>query len=119
LLDGFRSSIPIATDESVQTRSNLASLLGRFDVINIKLDKCGGLTEGLAMARAARSLGLDTMVGCMAGTSLAMAPAFLLGQVCTVVDLDGPVFLKDDRVNPMQYIDGFIRPSRIQWGAPK
>ena len=66
----------------------------RFDMVNIKLDKCGGLTEGLAMAREARRLGLKVMVGNMVGTSLAMAPAFVLGQLCDLVDLDGPIFLR-------------------------
>src|SRR5579859_1043568 len=77
LLDGFQSPIPIAADESVQSLADIPTLIGRFNVINIKLDKCGGLTEGLAMARSARRFGLDTMVGNMLGTSLAMAPAFL------------------------------------------
>lgn len=94
LLDGFQSPIPIAADESVQNLLDMPSLVGRFDVVNIKLDKCGGLTEGLAMARRAHELGLDTMVGNMIGTSLAMAPAFLIGQLCKVVDLDGPIFLQ-------------------------
>jgi L-Ala-D/L-Glu epimerase len=92
LRDGFQSPIAIAADESVQDLHDIPGLVGRFNVVNIKLDKCGGLTEGLAMARAARALGLDTMVGNMLGTSLAMAPGFLVGQLCNVVDLDGPVF---------------------------
>lgn len=117
-LDGFQSPIPIAADESVQGCQNIASLVGRFNVINIKLDKCGGLTEGLAMARVSRALGLDTMVGCMAGTSLSMAPAFILGQACNVVDLDGPIFLTADRDNPVQYNDGFITCPNALWGAP-
>jgi L-Ala-D/L-Glu epimerase / N-acetyl-D-glutamate racemase len=107
-LDGLRSPIPIAADESAQVIADIPKLAGRFQVVNIKLDKCGGLTEGLQMATAARQLGLETMVGNMTGTSLAMAPAFLVGQLCSVVDLDGPVFLKTDRGNPVRYIDGFI-----------
>ena len=79
---------------------------GRFNVVNIKLDKCGGLTEGLAMAHEARRLGLGVMVGNMVGTSLAMAPAFVLGQLCDVVDLDGPIFLAQDRKPGMTYDDG-------------
>ena len=75
----------------------MAGLVGRFDVVNIKLDKCGGLTEGLLMAAEARRLGLGVMVGNMVGTSLAMAPAFVLGQLCDIVDLDGPTFLAEDR----------------------
>jgi L-alanine-DL-glutamate epimerase-like enolase superfamily enzyme len=117
LLDGFQSPIPVAADESVQSLSDIPRVVGRFNVVNIKLDKCGGLTEGLAMARAARDLGIETMVGCMTATSLAMAPAFLVGQLCSVVDLDGPVFLKSDRAIPVQYTDGFISCPQQLWGA--
>jgi L-Ala-D/L-Glu epimerase len=116
LLDGFRSPIPIAADESVQSLADLSGLPGRFNVANIKLDKCGGLTEALAMARAARALGLETMVGNMLGTSLAMAPSFLVGQLCEVVDLDAPVFLKSDRPAPVRYVDGFIECPEALWG---
>ena len=116
LLDGSQSSIPIAADESVQSLDDIRGLVGRYQVVNIKLDKCGGLTEGLAMARAARELGLDPMVGNMMGTSLGMAPAFLLGQLCEVVDLDGPIFLKSDRSNAVQYSDGFITCPQSLWG---
>jgi L-alanine-DL-glutamate epimerase-like enolase superfamily enzyme len=116
LLDGFESPIPIAADESAQDLADVAGLVGRFNVVNIKLDKCGGLTEGLAIARAAREHGLDTMVGNMMGTSLAMAPAFLLGQLCQVVDLDGPVFQKTDRAIKVQYADGFITCPETLWG---
>jgi len=116
LLDGLQSPIPIAADESVQGVADIAALSGRCSVINIKLDKCGGLTEGLAMARAARDLGMDPMVGNMLGTSLAMSPAFLVGQLCGVVDLDGPLFLKTDRPDTVQYTDGFISCPRTQWG---
>ena len=86
----------MAADESVLTLADVPALVGRFNVVNIKLDKCGGLTEGLAMAREARRLGLGVMVGNMVGTSLAMAPSFVLGQLCDVVDLDGPTFLARD-----------------------
>jgi L-Ala-D/L-Glu epimerase len=115
-LDGLKSPIPLAADESVQTLADIPGLVGRFNVINIKLDKCGGLTEGLAMARAARSRGLQVMVGNMIGTSLAMAPAFLVGQLCDVVDLDGPVFLKKDRDVTVQYSDGHITSPDGVWG---
>ena len=118
LLDGFQSAIPVAADESVQTLADLPTLVGRFKVVNIKLDKCGGLTEGLAMARAARELGLDVMVGNMLGTSLAMAPAFLVGQLCDVVDLDGPIFLKADREPNAVYTDGYISCYEELWGYP-
>ena len=89
-LDGFESPIPLIADESALTLADVPGLVGRFNMVNIKLDKCGGLTEGLAMAREARRLGLGVMVGNMVGTSLAMAPSFVLGQLCDVVDLDGP-----------------------------
>ena len=118
LLDGFASPIPIAADESAQSFIDLASLVGRFQTVNIKLDKCGGLTEGLAMAREAARLGLEVMVGNMAGTSLAMAPSFLLGQLCSVVDLDGPVFLAEDRTPAVCYRDGMIECPDALWGSP-
>lgn len=117
LLDGYNSPIPIAADESVQDLGDIPSLVGRFNVVNIKLDKCGGLTEGLAMARAAKSHGLQTMVGNMGGTSLAMAPAFLVGQLCDVVDLDGPTFLKADRDLTVDYSDGYLMCSERLWGG--
>jgi L-alanine-DL-glutamate epimerase-like enolase superfamily enzyme len=116
LLDGFHSPIPIAADESVQGLSDIHAVVGRFNVVNIKLDKCGGLTEGLEMARACRDLGLDVMVGNMIGTSLAMAPAFLLGQQSSVVDLDGPIFLKGDRSVTSDYSDGLITCPKEIWG---
>jgi L-alanine-DL-glutamate epimerase-like enolase superfamily enzyme len=116
LLDGLRSPIPIAADESVQGLEDIPQLVGRFDVVNIKLDKCGGLTEGLAMARAARAAGLDPMVGNMPGTSLAMAPGFLLGQLCKYVDLDGPIFLKSDRAVRVKYSGGHVYCPEAIWG---
>jgi L-alanine-DL-glutamate epimerase-like enolase superfamily enzyme len=116
-LDGFESPIPIAADESALTLKDIPGLVGRFQVINIKLDKCGGLTEGLAMAREARRLGLKVMVGNMVGTSLAMAPAFVLGQLCDVVDLDGPIFLKKDRTPSVKYSDGMVWSDDQVWGG--
>jgi L-alanine-DL-glutamate epimerase-like enolase superfamily enzyme len=116
-LDGLNCPIPIAADESVQKLSDLKSLSGRYDVINIKLDKCGGLTEGLAMAREARRLGMKVMVGCMSGTSLAMAPAFLLGQLCDFVDLDSPIFLARDRDRPALYENGEVFCPEELWGG--
>jgi L-Ala-D/L-Glu epimerase len=116
-LDGFKSRIPIAADESALTFTDLPGLVGRFDVVNIKLDKCGGLTEGLAMAYEARRLGLKVMVGNMVGTSLAMAPAFVVGQLCDVVDLDGPIFLAQDRTPRMTYTDGAAWSGDDVWGA--
>jgi L-alanine-DL-glutamate epimerase-like enolase superfamily enzyme len=117
LLDGFQSPIPIAADESAQTLKDLPALAGRFSVVNIKLDKCGGLTEGLAIARAARRLGLEVMVGNMMGTSLAMAPGFLIGQLCQVVDLDGPLLLREDRSPAATYTDGMISCPEAVWGG--
>jgi L-Ala-D/L-Glu epimerase / N-acetyl-D-glutamate racemase len=117
-LDGLGSPIPIAADESAQALADLPGLAGRFNAVNIKLDKCGGLTEGLAMARAAQHLGLQVMVGNMIGSSLAMAPAFLLGQLCDVVDLDGPVFLSDDRQPSVRYENGMISCPDSLWGVP-
>jgi L-Ala-D/L-Glu epimerase len=116
LLDGFDSPIPIAADESAQSLRDLPSLIGRFQIVNIKLDKCGGLTEALDMARTAQALGFKAMVGNMLGTSLAMAPAFLVGQLCEVVDLDGPVFLKSDRAMTISYRDGAISCPETLWG---
>jgi L-Ala-D/L-Glu epimerase len=116
-LQNFKCPIPIAADESVLSLHELPNLVGRFDVVNIKLDKCGGLTEGLAMARQAQTLGLKVMVGNMVGTSLAMAPAFVLGQLCDVVDLDGPIFLSRDRSPSMTYTDGKAWSGAEVWGA--
>jgi L-alanine-DL-glutamate epimerase-like enolase superfamily enzyme len=117
LLDDLDSPIPVAADESAQSLINVPELVGRFQVVNIKLDKCGGLTEGLEIARTARELGLEAMVGNMLGTSLAMAPAYLLGQHCQVVDLDGPIFLKSDREQPVRYADGYIECPEALWGS--
>lgn len=117
-LDGLNSPIRIAADESVQDHFDLQKLGGRVDIINIKLDKCGGLTEALAMAKQARGLGFELMVGNMGGTSLAMAPAFILGQQCTVVDVDGPISLKSDRTPGMTYENGMAWNAERVWGAP-
>lgn len=118
LLDDLDSPIPVAADESAQALNDITGLVGRVDVANIKLDKCGGLTEGLAMAEAIRKLGMECMVGNMMGTSLAMAPAFILGQHCQVVDLDGPRFLKSDRPDAVHYSDGYIDCPPSVWGSP-
>ncbi|MFZ2236875.1 MAG: enolase C-terminal domain-like protein, partial [Dokdonella sp.] len=93
-------------------------LEGRFDVVNIKLDKCGGLTEGLLMAKKARDMNLRVMVGNMCGTSWAAAAGFVLGQHCDVVDLDGPTFLKKDRSPAVVYSDGYIESPDAVWGGP-
>ncbi|MGH6780478.1 MAG: dipeptide epimerase [Sphingomonadaceae bacterium] len=115
-LDGYDCPIPIAADESALTLADVPGLVGRFDVVNIKLDKCGGLTEGLAMARAARAHGLGVMVGNMVGSSWAMGPAFVLGQLCGIVDLDGPTFLVADRVPGVIYRDGTAWCPANVWG---
>ena len=116
-LEGFESPIPMAADESVLGLPDVPGLVGRFGVVNIKLDKCGGLTEGLLMAGGARRLGLGVMVGNMVGTSLAMAPAFILAQLCDYVDLDGPTFLKEDRGPSVEYKDGTIWCPDEVWGT--
>jgi L-alanine-DL-glutamate epimerase-like enolase superfamily enzyme len=116
-LDGYRCPIPIAADESALGLDDVPGLVGRFDVINIKLDKCGGLTEALLIAGEARRHGLGVMVGNMVGTSLAMAPAFIVGQQCDVVDLDGPTFLREDRSPSVEYCDGKIWCPDEVWGS--
>jgi L-alanine-DL-glutamate epimerase-like enolase superfamily enzyme len=116
-MDGLKLPIQTAADESCQDLEELETLPGRFDVVNIKLDKCGGLTEGLLMARRARALGLGIMVGNMVGTSLAMAPAYVLGQLCQIVDLDGPIFLTADRAETVSYRNGDIFCSADVWGG--
>lgn len=119
-LNAIDRIIPIAADESVQGLKEVEALAGRFDVVNIKLDKCGGLTEGLLIAERARALGMRVMVGNMIGTSLAMAPAFVLGQQCDVVDLDGPIFLTQDREPGVTYSDGHVSCDAAVWGfAPQ
>jgi L-Ala-D/L-Glu epimerase len=116
-LDGLRSPLPLAADESCTDRSSLAALAGRYQYVNIKLDKCGGLTEGLAMMREAQRLGLGLMVGNMCGTSLAMAPAFLIAQSCRYVDLDGPLLQRLDREPPIRFASGLMQvPDRALWG---
>jgi L-alanine-DL-glutamate epimerase-like enolase superfamily enzyme len=115
-LDGLESPIPIAADESIQSAVDIPAMVGRFQMINIKLDKCGGLTEALAMLATARAYGLRTMVGNMSGTSLAAAPAFLVGQSCDVVDLDGPALLGADRTPRVAFDDGMIHCPESIWG---
>jgi L-alanine-DL-glutamate epimerase-like enolase superfamily enzyme len=109
--------IPVCADESVHDRASLAKLVGKYDAVNIKLDKTGGLTEALAMACEAERLGFSLMVGCMVATSLAMAPAMLVAQGAAVVDLDGPLLLARDRVPGIRF-DGseMYWPPRELWG---
>ncbi len=116
-LDGWRSPIPVAGDESILDLNELREQRRRFDVVNIKLDKCGGLTEALMMAEEARRLGKQVMVGNMAGSTLATAPGFVLGQVCDIVDLDGPYHLANDPAASGIYSDGEIMVPTDFWGA--
>ncbi len=117
-MDGLDSPIRIAADESFQDHHDLERIAYHYDVVNIKLDKCGGLTEALAIAAQARQRGLGLMVGNMWGTSLAMAPAFVLGQLCDVVDLDGPLQLADDPPPRVRYENGCVDCPDKVWGAP-
>ena len=116
-LEGWKPGIPVAADESILDLTELHERARYFDVINIKLDKCGGLTEALAMARASRRLGKQVMVGNMGGSTLAMAPGFVLGQICDVVDLDGPFGLADDPLASQIYNDGQIFVPEAIWGS--
>lgn len=116
-LDDLHCPIPVAADESVQGLADIPSVAGRVDTVNIKLDKCGGLTEALLMVTECRRLGMRVMVGNMVGTSLAMAPAFVVSQLCDVSDLDGPVFLARDRAPGVAYSDGMIWCPEAVWGA--
>jgi len=116
-LDGWRPGVPVAADESILDLAELHERAAYFDVINIKLDKCGGLTEALKMVRAARSLGKQVMVGNMGGSTLAMAPGFVVGQLCEVVDLDGPYGLADDPLASQIYLNGSIFVPESLWGA--
>jgi len=109
--------VPVCADESAHTSADIGALRPRYDAVNIKLDKAGGLTEALMMASAARTAGLRIMVGCMVATSLAMAPAFLLAQQADWVDLDGPLLLAKDRPHGLVIEAGIIQPpERALWG---
>lgn len=109
--------VPLCADESVHTIADLDKLTGLYDAINIKLDKTGGLTEALQMRDRARELGFGVMVGCMVGTSLAMAPAVLLGQDADWVDLDGPLLLAKDRSPSLSYSGSLVSPPSPElWG---
>jgi L-alanine-DL-glutamate epimerase-like enolase superfamily enzyme len=113
----IRRTVPVCADESAHTVDGLSDLRDRYDAVNIKLDKAGGLTGALVMAAEAQRLGLKTMVGCMLATSLAMAPAILAAQTADWVDLDGPLLLACDRPNGLVYRDGMVEPSIAElWG---
>ena len=116
-LAGFAHKVPICADESCHTSADVAALAGRYDMVNLKLDKTGGLTEALALADAARTHGLGLMVGCMVATSLAMAPAMLVAQGAAVVDLDGPLLLARDRVPGLRFEGSTVHPPEpALWG---
>ena len=116
-LRAYSGSIRLAADESVSDRAGLAIVKDLYQVVNVKLDKTGGLTEALALARGARALGLQVMVGCMAGTSLAMAPGMVVGQLAEFVDLDGPLLHAADREHGIEYDQGSMQlPSAALWG---
>jgi len=109
--------VPVCADEAAHTAQSLDRLRGKYDMVNIKLDKTGGLTEALDFAAAARAVGLRIMVGCMVGTSLAMAPAVLLGGLADFVDLDGPLLLARDREPGIRFAGGTLHPPpRALWG---
>jgi L-Ala-D/L-Glu epimerase len=109
--------VPICADESVRSLASLAALQGKYDAVNIKLDKAGGLSEALAMAHEAHRLGFMIMVGCMVATSLSMAPAMLVAQRARIVDLDGPLLLEHDRTHGIRYENGLVYPADPQlWG---
>lgn len=112
-----RRPIPVCADESVHDRAGLAALTDRYDAINVKLDKTGGLTEALALCAEAERLGFALFVGCMVGTSLAMAPAMLLTPRARFVDLDGPLLLARDRAEGLRYDGSIIHPPQPElWG---
>jgi L-alanine-DL-glutamate epimerase-like enolase superfamily enzyme len=116
-LAGIGRQIPLCADESVHDRASLKALAGKYDAVNIKLDKTGGLTEALAMAQAAKMQGLDIFAGCMVATSLSMAPAMLLAQRARFVDLDGPLLLSKDRAGGLRYEGSLVwPPSPALWG---
>ncbi|WP_417726863.1 N-acetyl-D-Glu racemase DgcA [Roseovarius sp.] len=116
-LIGLERPVPVCADESCHDRASLPGLKGKYDVVNIKLDKTGGLTEALALRDAARAEGYGIMVGCMVGSSLAMAPAVLVAQGAMVTDLDGPLLLAEDRENALIFDAEGVHPPRPDlWG---
>ncbi len=117
MLEGFSRPMPICADESAHDRHGLAALRRRYDAINIKLDKTGGLTEALALADEAERQGFALFVGCMVASSLAMAPALLLAGRARFVDLDGPLLLARDRPEGLRYEGSLVYPPGADlWG---
>ncbi|MFN3520326.1 MAG: N-acetyl-D-Glu racemase DgcA [Sphingomonas sp.] len=118
-LEGLGSRIPICADEALHTRADLPRLRGRYDYVNIKLDKTGGLTEALALADAALGMGFGLMVGCMVSSSLGIAPAMLVAERASFVDLDGPLWLAADREGGVRDEAGWMQPPAPGfWGTP-
>jgi L-alanine-DL-glutamate epimerase-like enolase superfamily enzyme len=116
-LAGYDSPVPLCADESLHTRAELAACVGRYGMVNIKLDKAGGLTEALALAAEARARGFKIMAGSMVGTSLGMAPALILAQGATVADLDGPLLLARDREPGLSVVGSLLEPPAPElWG---
>ncbi|EED33419.1 mandelate racemase/muconate lactonizing enzyme family protein [gamma proteobacterium NOR5-3] len=117
-LEGFKSSVPLGADESCLGLGEFELAAQRYDVLNIKLDKCGGLTEGLALVKAARARDMQLMVGNMTGTSLSMAPSYVIAQFCQFVDIDGPLLLAEDVDNGLEYRTGGLvgLPGAALWG---
>jgi L-alanine-DL-glutamate epimerase-like enolase superfamily enzyme len=117
MLRSIKRPLPVCADESVHQVAGLMALRGKYDAINIKLDKTGGLTQALLLAQVARQEGFRIMAGCMLATSLAMAPAFLIGQLADWADLDGPLLLARDRVPGITYAGNLMMPPpRLLWG---
>lgn len=116
-LTGYASPVPLCADESLHTRAELAACIGRYGLINIKLDKTGGLTEALALAAEARTLGFGLMVGCMVATSLSMAPAMIVAQGAAFADLDGPLLMTRDREPGLVITGSVLEPPKAElWG---
>ena len=111
------SPVPLAADESCQDRGDLGAVVGKYRFINLKLDKCGGLTEGLALIHAARQRGLGLMTGCMLSTSLGVAPAFYAAMHGAFADLDGPLLLAKDRPGGLRFAGSDVSPPEVEfWG---
>jgi L-alanine-DL-glutamate epimerase-like enolase superfamily enzyme len=116
-LRSIERPVPVCADESCHDSTTLDNLVGKYDMINIKLDKTGGLTEALRLQNAAINMGLEIMVGCMIGTSLAMAPGIIIGQKASIVDLDGPLLLAKDRIPGLNFKGSLVEPPEVElWG---
>ena len=118
MLEGYKSDVPLGADESCLDSNEYEQNARRYDVINIKLDKCGGLTDALKIVKMAQRDNKGLMVGNMTGSSLGMAPSYVVGQFCQFVDIDGPLFLEQDIENALDYADGGIAslPTPALWG---